>query len=52
MRAYRVSFIARVVIGKLAYLSWLRAPEDIWGDIRALEVVVVEGLLGAVGGGV
>lgn len=51
MRAYRVSFIAHVVIGKLACRSWLRAPEEIRGDMRVLEQEA-EGLLGENRGGV
>ena len=50
MRAYRVSFIAHVVTGKLACPSSLRAPEEIWADLRALEQEA-EGLLEEIGGG-
>jgi len=50
MRAYRVSFIARVVTGKLVCRSSLRALGEICGDVRALEQEA-EGLLGEVGGG-
>ena len=50
MRAYRVSFIAHVVTGKLAYPSSLRAPEEIWADLRALEQEA-EGLLEEIWGG-
>ena len=50
MRAYRVSFIAHVVTGKLACPWSLRAPEEIWADLRALEQEA-EGLLGEILGG-
>ena len=49
MRAFRASFIAHVVTGKLACPSSLRAPEEIWADLRAQEA---EGLLGEIWGGV
>ena len=42
MRAYRVGCIADVVTGKLACPWSLRAPEEIWADLRAQEA---EGLL-------
>ena len=45
MRAYRVSFIAHVVTGKLACPWSLRAPEEIWADLRALEQEA-EGVVG------
>ena len=48
MRAYRVSFNAYVVTGKLACPWSLRTPEEIWADLRALEV---EGLLEEIGVG-
>ena len=50
MRAYRASFIAHVVTGKLACPSSLRAPEEIWADLRALEQEA-EGLLEEIWGG-
>ena len=50
MRAYRVSFIAHVVTGKLACPWSLRAPQEIWADIRALEQEA-EGLLEEIWGG-
>ena len=50
MRAYRVSFIAHVVTGKLACPWSLRAPEEIWADLRALEQEA-EGLLEEIWGG-
>ena len=50
MRAYRVGFIADVVTGKLACPWSLRAPEEIWADLRALEQEA-EGLLAEIWGG-
>ena len=50
MCAYRVSCIADVVTDKLACPWSLRAPEEIWADLRALEAEA-EGLLGELGVG-